>query len=180
MSWEYLAGFFDGEGTVYLPSTGTAIGPRLSIAQSGTEGLAVLTEIGQFFAEQGIKSAIARRKHHKPRLVEGSRPVWMLSMAKRADVEIVMSRLLPFLRIKKVATQDILRFLKLTPPLNQGSASRLIKAEAGLKIRIDPAIKLANQRARAKRFYENNKASYSAYQKAWRAKKRLNSATRQP
>lgn len=105
MSWEYLAGFFDGEGTIRLSNRAT----HWSIAQSQDRGRRALEEIQRFLGDQGIPSGI-----HVKRRRDGMYTLWI---SKRASVERIGRATLPYLRIKKVEMQDALRYLTIYPLL---------------------------------------------------------------
>ena len=164
MSWEYLAGFTDGEGSIRMPSTSKSITANFSLVQSGNEGFQVLTEVKQFLETHGIRGTLVYQpRDSKPRLVKATRPIWYLGVYKRSDVTFIMSQLLPFLRVKRVQTQDILRFLKIFPPLT-GKLNRLCYADKPLPTQqelADRATKAKDKRRqyqidnRVKMFYES-------------------------
>lgn len=110
VTWEYLAGFFDGEGTVCVPF-GACFTPRVAMYQSGERGRIVLQAVQKFLIEQdmifGTLESVQR---------DGKRKVsWMLTIRKRDDVQCFLTWILPYLIVKKVEAQDSLRYLKMFP-----------------------------------------------------------------
>lgn len=113
ITWEYIAGFFDGEGcvcTTNLKARPNTFCTFVSIGQSGKEGYAVLTAIQAFLVPYGIKSYMSaqrRQKHY--------REMWQLRMMARPSVMVFLSNVLPFVNVKRPAVQDTLRFHKMYP-----------------------------------------------------------------
>lgn len=117
LAWSYISGFFDGEGSASMGgnrSRPNCTQYTINFSQSGDEGLLLLGEIRQFFSEEGIKSYIRENKE-STRL--GKRKVYNLAVAGRPSVELVISKMLPYLRIKKTKCQDIWRYIRAFPPL---------------------------------------------------------------
>lgn len=87
MTWEYIAGFFDGEGCIqgYLST------PRVSIAQKRP---LVLQEIQKFLWEQDIRSQIFRYSSEKKDLSQ-------LRINAGEEVASFVENVLPFLIVKK-------------------------------------------------------------------------------
>lgn len=108
MTWEYLAGFFDGEGTtgVYFANHRTSFQPRVGLVQSEERGRVLLEEAREFFAAHGAPvTKLYERKSIK------HKPVWMLQTNNRTSVQIILTHLMPYLRIKKNEAQAVLDFL---------------------------------------------------------------------
>jgi len=63
MTWDYIAGFIDGEGLFTIASQKYYFHPRLSISQNTRY---VLEEIQEYFVQYGIVSHI-NKELHKPR-----------------------------------------------------------------------------------------------------------------
>ena len=110
MTWQYLAGFIDGEGWIGY-SVGTR-SPRIDVSQSET---AVLHEIVGFLSTFEISARFLRsrsgigfrKKPHYRVLIQGSQ-----------NVIPTLRNLQPYLRTKKrIVAQDIVRFDKLFPPI---------------------------------------------------------------
>ena len=118
MTWEYLAGFFDGEGTIRFTNNNAC---HWSIAQAHPRGRAILEEIQTFLREQGIPTGIHARQRK-----DGMYTLWI---SKRASVEQIGRATLPYLRIKKVEVQDVLRYLQLFPLLAQHPAWSMLMRE---------------------------------------------------
>jgi intein/homing endonuclease len=119
VNWAYVAGFFDGEGTIGLRQNGqTPYGfyPRLAIAQSGERGETTLKEVQEFLFQNGIKSGVCR-SGKKP----GYQPGYALSVASRNSVTKFLNNILLYSRIKRREAQDMLRMLILLPALRNGA-----------------------------------------------------------
>jgi hypothetical protein len=115
MSWQYIAGFFDGEGSI---ATGAGYNSRrvgIYIAQSGDRGLWVLTEIQKFLADCGIKSSVfATGKIGKNGMTKQAYRLGVCGFISARDFLVAV---FPYLYIKKTFAQDVLRYDKLFPSL---------------------------------------------------------------
>lgn len=107
LSWAWLAGFFDGEGTITMSGNSW----HWSVAQSHDRGFRVLTTVHAFLREQGLISALYRRRN------DGCH---CLYISKRSTITLVLSQLMPHLQVKKVEAQDALRHMRLFPIRNRG------------------------------------------------------------
>jgi hypothetical protein len=115
LNWDYIAGFFDGEGSLSMMNfthRDTLAAAVVTISQSGDEGLAVLTEMQTFLAERGIKAYL-----HRPRRIKRYRPMHNLKICARPSVSLFLQAMLPRVRIKRVVVQDVLRFFTLYPSI---------------------------------------------------------------
>jgi hypothetical protein len=120
MSWEYVAGFFDGEGHVGLTrqkrcgegqySRGSI---RATMVQSLERGRVLLEEIRRFLAKQGICSAVGI---HAGGGVNTRRCYHVRITGFRSVVPFLRG-IFPFLRIKKLEAQDFIRYDKAFPSL---------------------------------------------------------------
>jgi hypothetical protein len=108
LSWEYVAGFFDGEGNIYnrLP---TRI--LVSVAQSGNRGKVLLEELQLLLDKEGIRSSLYKMKTHR----FGALDCWVVATSYRDGAQRWLELMLPYLRIKKTEAQDTLRYLKIFP-----------------------------------------------------------------
>jgi hypothetical protein len=123
--WPYLAGFFDGEGNISV----LAPAPTVTIAQSGEGGKVLIESLAV-----AIKAELDRRKLRGSIHVIAWRPnpkntrslaktpknalvSYRLSITHRDAVGFVLSSMLPFLKMKKVAAQDLLRFFRIFPKM---------------------------------------------------------------
>jgi hypothetical protein len=107
VTWQYVAGFFDGEGCVGAPSGRTGI--KLQIAQKTA---AVLEEIKSFLDAQGIVCAISRNRSHPAQM-------YTLHIDGRAAARLMLEGLRPYVIVKKQSVEDALRQLRLFPPLTR-------------------------------------------------------------
>ena len=113
MTWEYLAGFFDGEGTTGIYAHNTAhYQPRWGITQSETRGLALLEEIEEFLQTQNIKICpIYKRQSLNPRHAVS----YLMQTNNRVSVQRILRGLLPYLRIKREEAEYVLNYIELHP-----------------------------------------------------------------
>ncbi len=119
MSWEYLAGFFDGEGNIRFGR-----GLQLSMAQGGPRGRALLEEIATFLASHGVSATVGLMKSR------GDPHINVLWVTGREKVILVLCRLLPYLRIKEPTAQDTIRFCKMFPKIVSGQVLSMLIREA--------------------------------------------------
>ena len=116
MNWDYIAGFFDGEGSFTIASQKYYFHPRLSIAQ-GKKG--VLIAIQDYWTQHGIVSHI-NKEIHKPR---GN--VWYnLRINERKSLLIACRNLRGKLHVKEKQLRVILNILEIP----SGDKSRHIPA----------------------------------------------------
>jgi hypothetical protein len=123
VDWGYVAGILDGEGTVAFNHPGTRVGfsVRISIAQSGNIGRTMLQLVNDFLHRQiGVSGEIYSRKNP----VAGNKDIHALYFFKREEVKDLLSKLMPYLIIKKVVAQDSLRMLKLYRKLDRSLSTR--------------------------------------------------------
>lgn len=121
-SWQYVAGFFDGEGTVcYYRKRGQLLPSLCAQMVQKTDG--VLRKISDFLEAEGVHSKVKFRppgKHVRSKTGMFSLHIWRRDSAKR-----FFERVLPFLIVKKVVVQDVLRFRRCFPVLSASQASNL-------------------------------------------------------
>lgn len=126
IEWAYIAGFFDGEGSLnmkrgYLGKNALVsyiVPIRLFITQGGADGLSVLQSICGFLIRNGIRAIIGKGSMRSPL---SHRLVYDLQVTDYSSLTKILSGLLPYLRLKKTAIQDSLRFMKLYPPRRKGN-----------------------------------------------------------
>jgi hypothetical protein len=107
MSPEYLAGFFDGEGTFHL---GQQIKNgknyphhTVMLSQSGEDGLKLLEEIQTQYGGKIYQHL--RAGEHK-----ATKPAYKLYWRKQEASQLI-PQLLPFLRLKKTAAEQVLMYV---------------------------------------------------------------------
>lgn len=120
MTWFYIVGFFDGEGSV---STYYNVGrrggeTRVHINQSGDVGHKLLEEIAGFLRARGIRSNITSTKPKR------GRTIWAVQISSRESVERFLRAVRPYVRVKKQVVEDTLRFFAAFPPLPKGYVFR--------------------------------------------------------
>jgi len=111
-SWAYIAGFFDGEGTISVRMSTERTGVAWSLAQSHARGIMVLSRIQKFLALHGIKSSL-----YKPRTDKCN----CLYVCRRSDVILIIEKLMPYLVVKRLECQDTWRLLKWFPAIQRGA-----------------------------------------------------------
>lgn len=106
---EYLAGFFDGEGTFWLgtqikPSNGISYGKAVvMLSQSGDNGLALLEKIQSSYGGKIYQ-------HLKVGDYKATKPAYKLYWNKGEAIKLIQM-LLPYLILKKDAAQQVLNYL---------------------------------------------------------------------
>lgn len=114
VSWQYLAGFFDGEGHVHFSIRG---GLQWSLFQAGDNGRRLLRTIKYFLALHDIESSIYTR----PRRRCGETMIGHdLYVTSREMVLPLLQYLMPYLHMKKLACQDAIRYCKVFPKISSG------------------------------------------------------------
>lgn len=125
LNWAYMAGFFDGEGHVAMT---TSVGRRqvvVMMAQSKEVGRILLSDIQKWLSDQGIRSVLSLRKDDRPNIS----PSYSLDIKGRGSYMKFLKLMLPWLRVKKVAAQDIIRYHTLWPSLKEGAVGSLLAKE---------------------------------------------------
>lgn len=114
LDWSYVAGFFDGEGYACVRRTkDNGLSFQAGMAQGGPEGKSVFDDMMTFFAARGIKADVYRHSRSV------NKQMWALRIVSRDSLCKFLEAVLPYLRIKKVQSQDILRFFRIYPPLKK-------------------------------------------------------------
>ena len=94
MNWSYVAGFFDGEGSI---THNSGIGFRVSISQANEE---VLNEIRNFARIGSIIKVTKRQSHWKDS--------WVYHIANKKDVLYFLKQITPYLLVKKTLSLKII------------------------------------------------------------------------
>lgn len=99
---------------------------HIGMGQSGQEGLAVLTDIQAFLLQEGIAAPVydKHRKNYK-------RKMFVLLISNRKAGRAFLERVLPFLRVKKLLAQDVLRFYRIFPQLCEKNAGHYRTSKNG-------------------------------------------------
>lgn len=129
MNWAYIAGIFDGEGSLSSPIGPSRAAIAITITQAGSVGFAMLKEIAEFLAQRGIKAGLNQYPH-----AFKHRKVVHRIYLYGDDVINFLRPTFPFLRIKRVVAQDVIRYRKMFPPFRGGHPPK-IKSQR--KIRSD-------------------------------------------
>lgn len=135
VGWAYIAGFFDGEGCVKVRpecSPGHGYGtPMVSIVQTRERGRLLLEEIQAFLASYNIASKV---RNYTPKNLNHQQS-WGLWIYSRPSVCLFIRRVIPYIKIKKVEAQDVLRYSKLFRMPRRGPSHSMLIKEAFLRRR---------------------------------------------
>lgn len=140
MSWQYLAGFLDGEGSIncydgkqYGKYKGVRRVFRIQIYQNSE---IVLEEIQRFLQENKISSKL--RHHLRPeKYGEGHPGSWMLTVEGVRDTFRFLCKIEKYVIVKHMKVQESLAYIEnLIEQANQGELhGNSAKAYANLKAR---------------------------------------------
>ena len=118
MTWNYIAGFFDGEGSI----TNNGKGFRITICQTNKE---ILEDIKCFVGFGYVIKVKKRKKHWKDS--------WVYYIAKQREVYSFLTQISPFLKIKRESAESCLPLLKQTIERQQKQQIRLSKRIRAIK-----------------------------------------------
>lgn len=174
VTWEWLAGFFDGEGTARIGRS-NSISPMWQLVQAGDRGERVIREVASFITQQGVKryTLYSRAANYPGKDIVSRLECWLLQVFSREDVILIYRGMLPYLRVKKTDVQDILRYCILYPALNRGVAFKQLNKESGLRRRRPVEVLKARRKVARRRYYLKNKERIRAYQNRWRRARKL-------
>ena len=99
----YIAGFFDGEGSVSFCTVNDRIYPRVCFYNTNK---AVIDWIAMIFEEVAVKRTIDKRRAPGRNLDN-----YAVYVKKTRDVKHVLECLLPYLRIKRIQAIQTIEFL---------------------------------------------------------------------
>ena len=114
ITWQYLAGFFDGEGCVNYATSGSTrtYRIRLTFCQSRPRGYTLLSKIKSFLEKNGCQLG---KIHTSGYIIDKEKQGWQIQITEKKSTKKIMEALLPYLEIKKIEVQDALRRQKLYP-----------------------------------------------------------------
>jgi len=100
MTWEYVAGFFDGEGCISLKLTNSKVenGTFVAYWKVAQSEPKILVEIQRFLKSWGIDAKVYR--NHKELVVH-----------TRAGVLFILAQTIPYLRVKREICLDVYDYL---------------------------------------------------------------------
>jgi len=119
MNWAYIAGFFDGEGSIYVPMGQKYVtNVFISIYQSDQ---GVLLRIQRFLAAHGIHSKVRleKRVRKTPDRVISKKAQYILDFSKKESAYIFLRSIRPYCIVKKQIIEDCLRYLILFPAMTK-------------------------------------------------------------
>lgn len=134
MTWQYVAGFFDGEGCLTMQrdnrqGNGSGI-PLVTISQSNLRGLDVLSGIAEFLTKRGIKCKV--RFDQKAGTHHRKQDSYLLRITGRKNVLPFIAGVLPHVWVKRTVCQDHWRYWKMYPSL-QGCRAYTAEWQAARK-----------------------------------------------
>jgi len=121
MDWSYIAGFFDGEGSI----TKIGNGFRITIPQAN---LSVLKKIKKFVRKGYIIKVTKRKKHWKDS--------WVYYMAKQKDINNFLKKIFPFLVVKRNLASKVLdKLVKILENMEAKNKKRVLVINKSKKLR---------------------------------------------
>jgi len=105
MNYDYIAGFFDGEGSVCAQRAGNNVHFKLDISNTNKE---VLEKIKEFLDNQGIKSSLYTRK-----LYEGRKQAYDLVICNKKDILEVLFNIMCKVIVKRPQVEYLLTHISL-------------------------------------------------------------------
>ena len=106
-SWQYVAGLFDGKGSICTTINKGYPSIRVYIPQSGEEGLRVLTQLADWLVDNGISAYVREAKLCETRkLFKTTLPAYRLYITRQESIIGFLDYILPFLNIK---TKQVMR-----------------------------------------------------------------------
>lgn len=130
VSWQWLAGFFDGEGHAAIRRYKDTSFFFAGLAQSGREGEQVLADIKEFLGTRDITVNVRRDAKPSPL---SKRPMFRLTIQNRKNVVAFLTGIIPYVRVKRVIVQDILRYHKIYPQWTAAERSLVVNGRWELK-----------------------------------------------
>ena len=128
MTWPYVAGLFDGEGSVYLGRVGGCGFPTVAIGQAGKRGLQLFESLKDFLDNEGI---FGLYRGDKSNYAKGLRPnsihdtMWAFRITRHNSVMAFLLKSLPYLIVKRSVAQDWLRFYKMYPKFTRAQCGQI-------------------------------------------------------
>lgn len=104
-TWAYIAGIFDGEGSIGYYSDGQR---RVSISQSGDEGKELLNFIKD---KTGFGYIYFNIKFKPSQTIKNVRPMHVWNASKRQEMRKFLNSVLPYLIIKREKAKEVLEKL---------------------------------------------------------------------
>jgi len=102
LSWEWLAGFFDGEGCIVVRRDGRFPNGDVRIwlqVHQHARSASVLFDIREFLGSRKVPVYYRDADAHSS-----------LQITTRQGVKLCLKRMLPYLRVKRLQAEDVLRY----------------------------------------------------------------------
>lgn len=109
----YIAGLFDGEGTVRLKGNGV----EFSICNTD---LIALKEVSSILEMGGIKNYLYISRKKPPR-----QPIGALRLNTHQDIHAILHAMFPYLKIKRARSAEVIKFIETKAGLPKNSTERL-------------------------------------------------------
>lgn len=113
MTWQYLAGFFDGEGCISIEKVGdgrnTYRRVRITIGQSEPQHL-VIYAIADFLDDHGLhpRTYVQSYEH-----MSAAKPQHSLRLMRASEVRWFLEKMLPHLLVKEGQAREAIAFIQL-------------------------------------------------------------------
>jgi hypothetical protein len=117
MDWKYIAGFFDGEGSI----THNGSGYRITIPQTN---FSVLNQIANSVGAGHVMRVNKRQKHW--------RQSWTYFISTQADVSRFLKKIYPYLIVKRSRAREVLKTIQpiIETQRQRNLHARLLKSSA--------------------------------------------------
>ncbi len=102
MNWDYIGGFFDGEGTLSRQLKGSRLIFRVTISQTNFEVLSKIVK----FTEIGFIIKVTKRKSHW-------KDAWVYYIARQEDVLLFLKKIRSRVVVKKIVVEKAIPELQL-------------------------------------------------------------------
>ena len=117
ISWQYIAGFLDGEGSIIVGTTkgnnGDNRGVRIVFVNTN---LKVLNYIDNFLKSKGISGVIAEKPQWRIKNGLHRKRCWHWRIGRRREVISLLTNLLPYLIIKRSKAIEALKLANRPDP----------------------------------------------------------------
>lgn len=137
MNWAYIAGFFDGEGSIHVPM-GQKFVTSVFISLYQSDQLPLL-RIQKFLESHGIHCKVRQEKRIRegPHRIVSKKEQYILEFSKKESAYIFLRSIRPYSLVKKQIVEDCIRYLKIFPPMTK--AQREWRRVEGMHLRRERA-----------------------------------------
>lgn len=132
VNWAYIAGFFDGEGSICLNGNRGFLSYVVHLPQA-EQRVKCLYDIKEFLESEGLHVSLNERKHKQQN--ENRSRMFNIRIARRNDVMKFIEGIMPFVIGKKLLSQDTWRFFRIYPELRRGKVMGKISQQIADRIK---------------------------------------------